>query len=111
MRAWLVAIVAPVLLAGCSAVPQSFHPAQSIPPDEFSHRAFDEMLQAHVNDGVVDYPGVASDARFPAYLDQLDRVDPTTLPTRRHRLVFWINAYNVFAIKGILDGYSPLTLI
>lgn len=111
MHTWLIAMVAPVLLAGCAAVPQSFHPAQPIPPDEFSHRAFDEVLQAHVKDGVVDYPAVANDARYAAYLDQLNRVDPTALPTRRHRLAFWINAYNAFAIKGILDGYSPLTMI
>jgi hypothetical protein len=100
-----------LLLTGCSAVPASFHPAQPIAPDEFSHRAFDEVLQAHVKDGVVDYPGVAKDLRFPAYLDQLDRVDPNALPARPHRLAFWINAYNAFAIKGILDGYSPLTTV
>jgi hypothetical protein len=26
------------------------------------------------------------------------------------RLAFWINAYNAFAVTGILDGYSPETL-
>lgn len=111
MQTWLITIAAPVLLVACSAVPQSFHPSQPIPPNEFSHRAFDEVLQAHVKDGVVDYPGVAGDARFQAYLDQLDRIDPNALPGRLHRLAFWINAYNAFAIKGILDGYSPLTMI
>jgi len=111
MRAWLVVIFVPILMAGCSTVPTSFHPTQPIPSDEFSHRAFDEVLQAHVKDGVVDYPGVANDARFPAYLEQLDRIDPHALPGRLHRLAFWINAYNAFAIQGILDGYSPLTMI
>lgn len=106
-----VALLVVALLAGCSAVPQSFHPEQPIPPEEFSHRTFDQVLQAHVKDGAVDYPSVAKDARFPAYLDQLKRVDPNALPDRRHRLAFWINAYNAFAIKGILDGYSPLTQI
>ena len=100
-----------LLLAGCSTVPKSFHPPKPIPPNEFSHQAFDEVLQAHVKDGVVDYPAVARDVRFAAYLDQLDRVDPNALPDRRHKLAFWINAYNAFAIKGILDGYSPLTTI
>jgi hypothetical protein len=37
-------------------------------------------------------------------------VDPNGLPTDEARLAFWINAYNAFAIKGILDGYSPATL-
>ncbi|MDX1411553.1 MAG: DUF547 domain-containing protein, partial [Nitrospirales bacterium] len=27
------------------------------------------------------------------------------------RLAFWINAYNAFAIQGILDGYSPTTWV
>ena len=111
MRMWLIVIVAPVLLAGCSTVPVSFHPTQPIAPNDFSHRAFDEVLQAHVKDGAVDYPAVANDARFSTYLDQLDRVDPNALPSRRHKLAFWINAYNAFAIKGILDGYSPLSMI
>ncbi|MBI5777396.1 MAG: DUF547 domain-containing protein [Nitrospirae bacterium] len=111
MKKWVVPLVGGLLLVGCSAVPKAFHPAQPIAPGDFSHRAFDEVLQAHVKDGVVDYPSVAKDARFPAYLDQLNRVDPNALPDRRHRLACWINAYNAFAIKGILDGYSPLSLI
>jgi len=104
-----LALTCCLLLAGCSAVPKSFHPAQPIPPNEFSHQAFDKVLQAHVKSGVVDYPAMAKDARFAAYLGQLDRVDPNALPDRRHKLAFWINAYNAFAIKGILDGESPLT--
>ena len=111
MQMWLIAIIAPVLLAGCSAVPTSFHPAQPIAPGDFSHWAFDEVVQAHVSDGVVNYPGIAADMRLAGYLSELDRVDPNALPDRLHRLAFWINAYNAFAIKGILDGYSPQTRV
>jgi hypothetical protein len=32
------------------------------------------------------------------------------LPRRQDQLAFWINAYNAFAVKGILDHYSPMTL-
>ncbi|HEX9742852.1 MAG TPA: DUF547 domain-containing protein [Nitrospiraceae bacterium] len=110
MNRWPVLMCA-LLLAGCSTVPTSFHPTEPTPPNEFSHQAFDEVLQAHVQDGVVNYPAVATNARFAAYLDQLNRVDPDALPGRRHKLAFWINAYNAFAIKGILDGYSPLTTL
>jgi hypothetical protein len=111
MMRWTLVVLGSVLLAGCSAVPKVFHPAQPIPPNEFSHQAFDEVLRAHVKDGVVDYPGMAKDPRFSLYLDQLSRVDPNALPGRQHRLAFWINAYDAFAIEGILDGYSPLTTI
>lgn len=99
-----------LLMAGCSTVPKSFNPTEPIGPTELSHRTFDELLRAHVVDGVVNYPGIMTDARFQAYLRQLDRVNPNSLPTQRDRLAFWINAYNAFAIKGILDGYSPMTL-
>lgn len=99
-----------LLLAGCSAVPKSFSPPEPISPRDFSHRVFDELLRAHVRDGRVNYPGIQSDARLTTYLRQLDRVDPNALPTREDRLAFWINAYNAFAIKGILDHLSPVTL-
>jgi len=98
-----------ILLAGCSTVPRSFNPPQPLAPKDFSHAAFDEVLRSHVQDGVVRYPAIAADLRFPAYLRLLDRVDPYTLLARQERLAFWINAYNAFAIKGILDGYSPRT--
>jgi hypothetical protein len=39
----------------------------------------------------------------------LNRVDPGRL-SAGERLAFWINAYNAFAVTGILDGYSPDTL-
>lgn len=102
-------VLAGALMPGCSTVPRSFRPSDPIPPREFAHRDFAEVLRAHVVDGVVDYPGIAADDRFGAYLRQLQRVDPNALPTREDRLAFWINAYNAFAIQGILDGYSPRT--
>ncbi|MBK9306221.1 MAG: DUF547 domain-containing protein [Nitrospira sp.] len=96
-----------VILAGCSTVPTSFTPLNPIPSEEFSHKVFHDVVQAHVTDGLVDYPGIQSDARLPTYLQQLDRVDPNALKTKNARLAYWINAYNAFAIKGILDTYSP----
>jgi hypothetical protein len=103
---WVTTSLA-IVLAGCSTVPTSFTPLNPIPPEEFSHKVFHEVVQAHVQDGSVDYPGIHSDDRLPIYLEQLDRVDPDALTTQNERLAFWINAYNAFAIKGILDGYSP----
>jgi len=105
---WL-AIGALAVLTGCSTVPTSFNPLNPIPAAEFSHKVFGEVLGAHVRDGAVDYPGIQSDDRLPAYLAQLDRVDPNALATRNERLALWINAYNAFAIKGILDHYSPVS--
>jgi len=99
------------VLSGCGTVPASFHPPDPIPPHEFSHSKLDAIVRAHVSDGIVNYPAIAADERFTAYLQDLRRVDPNGFPTRDARLAFWTNAYNAFAIKGILDGLSPLTLV
>jgi hypothetical protein len=106
---WWVAIGTLIVLTGCSTVPTSFTPVNPIPAEEFSHKVFGEVLAAHVKDGVVNYPGIQADDRLTAYLAQLDRVDPNALATRSEHLAFWINAYNAFAIKGIMDQYSPMS--
>jgi len=110
MIRYLSLVIAMVLLVGCSAVPKSFNPEEPIPAQSFSHQAWEETLRQHVKNGVVNYPALATEPRFGTYLRQMDRVDPNSLPTREDRLAFWINAYNAFAMKGILDGYSPMTL-
>jgi hypothetical protein len=107
---WMVLGIA-VMLTACSTVPTSFRPREPLRPEEVSHRLLGQVLASHVKDGVVDYPAVHTDDRFPAYLAQLDRVDPEALATRRERLAFWINAYNAFAVQGILDHYSPASLV
>lgn len=103
-------VVIVVLLAGCSTVPRSFQPIEPISSDQFSYQGLNATLHQSVRDGVVNYPAIARDERFQLHLWQLDRIDPSHLPTRKERLAFWINAYNAFAVKGILDGYSPKTL-
>ncbi len=110
MTHWVAALTALIAFAGCSTVPRTFTPVQPLAPQDFSHATFDVVLRAHVVDGIVNYPGIAADSKFEAYLQDINHVDPNGLPTRRDRLAFWINAYNAFAIRGILDGYSPLTL-
>ena len=105
---WFV-LVAVLTAVGCSTLPQGYHPSNPIKPEEFSHALFDQSLREHVKDGFVNYPGYQSDSRLTQYLTQLNRVNPTTLPSNNDRLALWINAYNAFAIRGILDGYSPKT--
>jgi hypothetical protein len=99
------------LVGGCSTVPTTFTPVEPLPAGEFSHRLLSLVLEAHVSQGVVDYPAIQLDNRLPTYLTQVDRVDPNGFATRNERLAFWINAYNAFAIKGILDHYSPVSYV
>lgn len=110
-RCWCLLVgMVTACLAGCSTVPRDFAPVHPVPVHEVSHHVLGAVLQAHVSDGVVDYPAIAADARFSNYLEMLDRVNPRALPTRHHQLAFWINAYNALAIQGILNGYSPASL-
>jgi hypothetical protein len=108
MRQTLIGLL--ILMAtGCTTVPTSFTPSNPLPSSRFSHEAWQDLLSAHVRDGMVDYPAIQRQGRLTSYLALLNRVDPTQLPVD-DRLAFWINAYNAFAIKGILDHSSPATL-
>lgn len=98
------------MMFGCSSVPITFTPSRPLAPGAFSHRLFNDVLKAHVHDGRVNYPALKTDGRLMEYLEQLDRIDPNGLSTNE-RLALWINAYNAYTIKGILDGYSPSTLV
>ncbi|MEY4730435.1 MAG: hypothetical protein RL020_1593 [Pseudomonadota bacterium] len=69
------------------------------------HKPFDDLLRAHVKNGQVDYPAFQNNAAFDVYVEALAK--PATLNSKSDKLVYYINAYNALAIKGITDGYSP----
>ena len=108
MRNFLIGALM-IVLGGCSTVPTSFTPSDPLPPEQVSHRLWQEILSADVRDGAVDYPAIRRQGRLPSYVALLNRVDPGRL-SAGDRLAFWINAYNAFAVTGILDGYAPETL-
>ena len=110
MSRWIGMILLVVILAGCSTASRTFQPADPIAPDLVSHQAWDRIVRIHVGDGKVDYPAIQAGGLLDGYLGEINRIDPAKLPTRQHQLAFWINAYNAFAVKGIVDHYSPMTL-
>ena len=73
------------------------------------HDVFDQILQTNVVDGEVNYAGIKADTRFTEYLAVLESA--RTFANKNEELAYWINAYNAFAIKGILDGKSPKTFL
>jgi len=80
------------------------------PPVAISHAKFDELLSQYVSAGKVDYKGIKSKvAKLDEYLAQLENTDVTSLG-KKEKLAFWINAYNAFTIKKIVDNY-PLASI
>ena len=76
-------------------------------PSSVDHSTFSRLLAQHVTpDGLVDYAGVrtARDSLLVPYLEQLASTDPVNLSVDG-RLAFWINAYNAYTLKLIIDHY------
>ncbi len=74
-------------------------------PQPFSHDLFYKVVSQHVADGVVDYPAINSNTHYHHYIILLETKNQ--FRSNNEELSYWINAYNVLAIKGILDGRSP----
>ena len=75
--------------------------------DTLDHSRFDRLLSAFVDaEGDVDYARLRAraDSVLVPYLRQLATTDPTGL-ARDARLAFWINAYNAYTLKLIVDHY------
>ncbi len=81
----------------------------SRPPD---HNLFSEFLVSHVDAlGRVDYGKMKKNvATLDGYLSQLKNKHPDGQWSRDAQLAYWINAYNAFTIKLILENY-PLKKI
>ena len=79
--------------------------AQSKPVD---HTPFTILLKKHVNNqGMVNYKGFIADLpKLNQYLDLLSANEPTKSWTTNEKLAYYINAYNAFTIKLILDYYD-----
>jgi len=67
------------------------------------HALFSLLLSRYVEDGSVDYVGFSGDSLFQQYLDHLASTNPDSLHSRDDRLSLWINAYNAYTIKLIID--------
>jgi len=94
-RAWLWSALTLIFLPGIA-------PAQL--PD---YDILDEILGRNVRNGFVDYDGIASEPRLAEFIAQIGATQATDLTSATVELAFYINAYNVLAIQGILDGQSP----
>jgi hypothetical protein len=76
---------------------------------EREHTAWSSLLRKYVHDGLVDYEGLKRQgvAELDNYLATLSSVCAADerAASRGERLAFWINAYNAFTVKLILDHY------
>lgn len=75
---------------------------------DHSHSAYSSLLKRYVENARVDYRGfIKSKDEFEGYLSSLGSVDEREYGTwtESEKLAFWINAYNAFTIKAIIDHY------
>lgn len=80
--------------------------AGTLKPD---HSLLDGILKDYVKNGVVNYKGMKSDDRIRQYIEYIKNIDTASIAPSE-RLAFWINAYNAWTLKVVLDNY-PLKSI
>ncbi len=66
------------------------------------HALWDYLLKSYVENGLVDYDGMARDHLFRIYLRQLSEAEPEKLTTAADQLALFCNAYNAFVINGVI---------
>ena len=79
--------------------------AGTTPP---SHQIWDQLVKTHVKpNGMVDYKGfIREKAKLESYLKLLSENAPDRKTwSKNQQLAYWINAYNAFTVKLIVDNY------
>ena len=84
--------------------------AQAPPPPvvDALHRPFDEILDLYVRDGLVYYYALKRErGKFDRYVQSLADTGTDTVKgwTPERQLAFWINAYNAFVMRTVIDHY------
>ena len=95
-------IITTLQLGACSTTAQE---SKSRP---ISHASWTSLLQKHVSpDGRVNYQGFIGDKKeFDTYLASLSGNHPNDKNwSKDEQLAYWINAYNAFTVKLVVDNY------
>ena len=71
---------------------------------------WDQLLGRAVAEGYVDYSQFRDNPLFDQLVDQIASSNTATM-NRSEKLVFYINAYNILAIRGIVEGRSPSSVL
>lgn len=82
------------------------------PSVAITHAEWDYLLKKYVSaEGKVNYPGLKQDkAKLEVYLKKLSTNPPAADWSSKDKLAYWINVYNAFTVKLIVDNY-PLKSI
>lgn len=85
----------------------------AFPAHPIDYTAYAKLLQAHVRPGtingirlhLVDYPSLKEDPNYAKALTEFAMAEPEAFTTDAERFAFWVNAYNLLAIKVVIDQY------
>lgn len=75
-------------------------------------KVYDALLKSHVSaDGKIDYIGLRKNITvLDIYLDHLDKTIPLKNWSSNKAKAFWLNAYNAYTIKLIVESYPLRTI-
>jgi hypothetical protein len=96
-------------IGGAVAVLVLAYAAASTPhaqgPADTRRKAYDEILDLNVRDGMVYYRALRSErARLDGYIASLAAVSIDSAP-RNEQIAFWINAYNAIVLLTVVEHY------
>jgi hypothetical protein len=79
----------------------------SLQAQKIDHSLWNNFLQEYVSsDGHVNYKAISlHPENLDAYLQKLSKANPNDTWSKNETLAFWINAYNAFTIKLIIDNF------
>lgn len=97
-----------LILFSCTKGAKTFAQGSAVP----DHEGWTALLEQYVaDDGLVNYQGLLDDKdRLNAYTQLLADNPPAENWTKEEQLAYWINAYNAFTVKLIVENY-PLESI
>ena len=116
-------IVAVLIVAGVAGLIHVLGAPTAAPPEHlvaprastevvaYDVTPYERVCKAYVDEyGMVDYAGLEDDpGDLQAYLDQLVAVSPhshiATFTTREQAIAYWINAYNAWMQKAVIDAH------
>lgn len=98
-----------------TSTPITASKTESAPKPEavvINHSNWNTLLQKNVlKSGLVNYKGFKRDSNaLSAYLNELSANVPTKSWSRNATLAYWINAYNAYTVKLIVDNYPTKSI-
>jgi hypothetical protein len=80
--------------------------------EKFDHTIFNNLLLENVSEsGVINYRGfISNKILFKSYLSLLSENIPKENWTKEDKLAYWMNTYNAFTIKLIIDNYPTKSI-